>query len=147
VLTAAFWNTNVRDNSLALPRGYVGLTTLATTFTTTSGSPVDVTGLSITFTAEASRRYKISVFHTGTNSGTNANQIYIVRGATGLAETFTPNIPSTVGGQTFAVDSPTAGSVTYKVQLSTSGGTGTLFGVSTRASLATRLLVEDIGIA
>jgi hypothetical protein len=137
----------VRDNSFALPRGYVGLTTLATTFTTTSGSAVDVTGLSVTFTAEAGRRYKISLFYTSVNSGTNSNQIFIAKGATALAETFTPNIASTVGGQTFAVDSPTAGSVTYKAQVCTSAGTATIFGVSTRASIATRLLVEDIGLA
>ena len=149
MLTAAFWNANVRDNSVALPRGYVALTTLATTFTTTSLPPVDVTGFSVTFTAEAGRRYLISLLINTTNTGANQNRFYILKAASQLFEGFVPPVTSPVlaAAHGFAIDTPSAGSVTYKVQMDVAAGTGTMYGTSTRASLASRLLVTDIGLA
>jgi hypothetical protein len=84
-----------------------------------------------------------------TNSGLNQNRFYILKGASQLFEGFVPPVTSPVIASVtgFAVDSPSAGSVTYKVQMDAAAGTGTMYGTSTRASLASRLLVEDIGLA
>ena len=61
VLTAAQQND--------FPFGLVTSQTLATTFTTTSTSPVDITGLTVTFTALASRKYLIvGMFNFGSNT-------------------------------------------------------------------------------
>ena len=131
---------------LALPRGYITATTLATAFTTTSTSAVDVTGLSVTFTAVAGRQYKISFSGSTSNSGANASQFYITKVSTALAEgySFSTNVTTSY---LYAIDSPAAGSVTYKIQFFVGAGTGTMYGTSTRASIAARMLVEDIGLA
>ena len=149
VLTAAQLNTNVRDNSLALPRGYMAFTTLATSFSSTSTTAVDVTGLSVTFTAEAGRRYLIQLVASAQNSGANTTQIYITTsGNTALAEGFTQKIASaTTTISTFTVQTPAAGSVTYKVRGNATAGTWDVYGTNTRAELASRLLVTDIGLA
>jgi hypothetical protein len=139
VLTAAATN--------ALPFGIVGITTLATTFSTSSTSVVDITGLSLTFTAVANRRYFLALVASPSNTGANVSQIYISKGATQLAEGYqyvtTANVPQTV--TIFAMDTPGAGSVTYKAQIVTGAGTETVYGTSTRASLAARLVVFDMG--
>lgn len=146
VLTATQLNTNVRDNTLALGRGYIAMSTLATTFSTASTTAVDVTGFSVTFTAEDSRRYLITLLYNSDNNGANFNQVYIVSGAAALAEGYTnPTASRLSTASIFAVATPSAGSVTYKVQMSANAGTGTIYGISTRTSLASRLLVTDIG--
>ena len=143
VLTAAQQND--------FPFGLVTSQTLATTFTTTSTSPVDITGLTVTFTALASRKYLIvGMFNFGSNAVDTA-RVFINNGATALAEAF--SIP-TVGGISttttttiFTIQTPGAGSVTYKTQAATQAGTNSVLGTSTRASLASRLFVLDIGTA
>jgi hypothetical protein len=146
VLTAAFWNTNVRDNSVALPRGYIGLTTLATSFSTSSTSYVDVTGLSVTFTAEANRRYLVTLQYAMTNNSANVCQCVINDGTNDLSEGYSVQVSNVIlSSHIFAVTTPAAGSVTYKVRIKVAGGTGEMYGSSTRASLASRLIVTDIG--
>jgi hypothetical protein len=126
----------------------MGATTLATTFTTTSASPVDVTGFSVTFTAVAARQYKISAYLNIGNSGSAVTQAYINVGATALAEAYSQPLAGNISTvHIFAIQTPGAGSVTYKIQYSSSPGTGTMYGTSTRASLASRMIVEDIGAA
>ena len=129
--------------------GWVAEQTLATTFTTTSASAVDVTGLSVTFTAIASRKYLITASFNMSNSTNVPAQVFINNGATALAESYygqvgTGNVQTTM---IFAIQTPSAGSVTYKAQASTTGGTLTVYGTSTRASIATRMFVQDIGPA
>jgi hypothetical protein len=124
--------------------------TLATTFATASNTIVDITGLSVTFTAVANRRYLLvligSPSNTGTGSG-NISQFYISKGGTQLAEGYQyvsiANVPQTV--TIFAMDTPGAGSVTYKAQIVTGAGTVTFYGANTRDSLAGKLLVLDVG--
>jgi hypothetical protein len=125
------------------------MTTLATTFTTTSSSYVDVTGLSVTFTAEAGRRYLVELYASFQHSSANATQTTINNGTSDLAEGYT--IPVANGLTTitmYAVTTPAAGSVTLKARTQANGGaTTTYYGISTRTSLASRLLVTDIGLA
>lgn len=152
-LTATLYNTYVKDNIidhesriLALPRGVVASTTLATTFATASVTPVDVTGLSVTFTAVAGRQYKISAF---CNMGSNVSAVcefYIVTGATTLAEAYLLPAAGIGGVSSYVLHTPGAGSVTYKIQANTASGTLTMYGTNTRASIAARMIVEDIGV-
>jgi hypothetical protein len=143
-LTASFWNTNVRDNTIALPRGYVAATTLATTFVTASASYVDVTGLSVTFTAEANRRYLVSLQYVlGAGSAPaqimiNNTSADIVEGYASLANFVTTSVIS-------IITTPSAGSTTYKARVQSSGGNATVYGTSTRSTLISRLTVMDIG--
>ena len=142
---ASLWNTDVRDNTLALPRGYV-TAALLTSFSTTSTSYVDVTGLTVTFTAEADRRYLVSLYSAMTNNTSNLCTAVINDGTNDIAEAYTQNLANQILTSTiFAYTTPAAGSVTYKVRMAVSAGTGEMYGTTTRASLGAKLLVMDIG--
>jgi hypothetical protein len=83
VLTAAFWNSNVRDNSTALPRGLVAEDTSTSTQTLVNGTNADITGLTLTTTFQQNRSYRITlqVFR-GTQQGTL--DLFAIIGATTL---------------------------------------------------------------
>ena len=157
VATAAAWNVLTNDvidhesrlAPLAPPRGIMGGTTLATAFVTSSTSPTDITGLSVTFTAVASRQYKISIYATIEPSAAANSRIYIVKSSTLLCEIPSPRLASPVNTAMtgFAFDTPGAGSVTYKAQVDVTSGTTTVYATAQRASIAARLIVEDIGAA
>jgi hypothetical protein len=133
------------------PFGLVTSQTLATTFTTTSVTPVDITGLSVTFTALASRKYLIVAMFNVFPSVVDTGTVFINNGATALAEGFSiPKVGAITTTSTitmFTIQTPGAGSVTYKTQAATQAGTSTVYGTSTRASLAARMFVLDIGTA
>ena len=152
-LPAADYNVIVNDvidhetRILALPRGYKGSATLSS-FTTTSTSYVDVTGLSVTFTAETSRRYCVTLFCGMANNSANISIAVINDGTSDIAEQYTQAVANTVyTGTAFAFTTPSAGSVTYTVKMKVVGGTGEMYGTTTRQSLAAKLMVEDIGAA
>jgi len=84
VLTAAYWNTQVRDNELALPRGLVAEDTSTSTQTFTAGVNADVTNLSVTVTLEQDRYYRIVLtLLRGTETGA-AFDARVIVGSTGL---------------------------------------------------------------
>jgi hypothetical protein len=129
----------------SLPRGYV-TAVLLTSFSTTSTSYVDVTGLTVTFTAEADRRYLVSLYSAMTNNTSNLCTAVINDGTNDIAEAYTVNLANQILTSTiFAYTTPAAGSVTYKVRMQVQGGTGEMYGTTTRASLGAKLLVTDIG--
>lgn len=108
----------------------------------------DLTGLTVTVTVGANRYIRISFegeFDRSVVDGTS--QVILMEGGTAL-QTFgyQPNIANenmTVGGS-LVIDSPSAGSHTYKLTLTNSTGTGNsdLFASST---IPAQLWVEDIG--
>lgn len=113
----------------------------------TTGS--DVTGLSITFTAVANRKYKISTQGMMLSSSANDifNWIINAGGSDIMLKSFI--IPSTsfgvfTGCET--VHTPSAGSITYKVRAARNSGssTGTVVAGSGYEAI---LIVEDIGPA
>ncbi len=57
VLTAATWNQDVVENTTRLPRGVVGVAKASSVDQTGITTIADVTGCSVTFTAEANRYY------------------------------------------------------------------------------------------
>ncbi len=84
VLTASFWNTNVRDNTNALYGGvrrlaYVTRTTAYTVSATSTGTGADIFASDLSFTADGTSTYKL-VFQVGTfaETGTSAgSRVYV----------------------------------------------------------------------
>lgn len=133
VLTAAFWNEQVRDNSLAIRTAQINIQSTAKTdtFTMASTTFTDVTGLSVTITPSASTS-KILVLinlQMGTQVGVTNCFARLVRGATTIAvgDAAGSRIPTTIFGPASAanpmgsmafLDSPaTTSATTYKVQI------------------------------
>lgn len=117
-------------------------TTKTDTFSTTSGSYVDITGLSVSITPTASTS-KVLVLVDVTGNGTpgaNIGAVKLVRGSTdiayptgfsnrmpGFASPFVNDVAPNAMASTNFLDSPaTTSATTYKVQARTSGS-GTIF--------------------
>ena len=138
ILTAAQMNN--------LPWGIAGKSILTTdnAYTTLEDS-----GLSVTWTANSTRQYKLSFYGNIDQTAAAVVQFFITDSVGTpigeIAEKF--NAASFQGITSFALLSGVTGSQTYKVRMSCSAGTGTLFGQSTRAALAAVFVVEDIGAA
>lgn len=138
IVTAAKMNS--------LPKGYIGHVAKLTDQASIGAAMTDVSGLTVTFTAEASRYYKVTVLaRASQQSAGGLQQIALTDGSNnqlvstqvsvasaGLSATHTPWI----------IHTPAAGSFTYKVRANTSGGTMTVSGVATYPAL---ILVEDVG--
>jgi hypothetical protein len=142
------WNGSAWYPNWNLPWGYIGFATK----TATQGSittETDVTGLSINFTAIANRRYKITTegMIRSSVAGDSFNWI-ITRDSTNLtfkSFTTTPINVAVFSGISY-IDTPSAGSVTYKVRAARNVGTGTGT-VQADTGYANFILVEDIGPA
>jgi hypothetical protein len=136
--------TSAQQN--ALPFGIVSTTTLVSNFTTTSTVPVNVTGLSITFTAVANRRY-ICLLMASINVSTGATaNIYISKAGSQLSEGYVVAAAASLTTPSiWNIETPGAGSVTYQAQMNVAGGTGTCYGSATRNSIAARMVVLDLG--
>ena len=106
------------------------------TFSTTSSSPVDVTGLSVSITPKSSSSKVLITFHISNgNSSAQFNMFNLVRNSTNLAQPPVDSYTSTVGSNIDSVysyqtasfshlDSPsTTSSVTYKIQAKVGAGT------------------------
>jgi hypothetical protein len=149
-ITSAFQVGQIYTSALAneLPFGFVAYAQR----TATQGGIVtatDLTDLTVTFTALANRRYKItsSGMLRSSVSGDTFNWV-IVRGSTRLSfrSFYTAPVNVAVFSGHTIIDTPSAGSVTYKIQAerNTGTGTGTLQAV---ADYPAFILVEDIGAA
>jgi hypothetical protein len=135
VLTAAQQNN--------FPRGVMAYSERTTGFTATT-TIADV-GVSVTFTAVASRYYRLSFFGIGqkeTTAGTTTLAL-TTSGNTQIQAAVGYNLAGTqlpLGG--FVLVNPGAGSFTYKLRASSSVNTSTIQGASTNPIV---LVVEDVG--
>jgi hypothetical protein len=126
--TQTLTNKDLTDSSNTFPGTTLNYAQITTAFSTaTSGSPVDVTGLSITITSPSASRYiKIHGFCRDIYSNDTAGSsmtLSIAEGSTTLAE-FLFTVPASnygVGVNVFAKFIPTSGSHTYKLQIEQSG--------------------------
>jgi len=128
VLTAAFWNTNVRDNSNALSRGIIAVATKNTSQGSIT-SLVDLTDMSVTITAEANRRYLVMGYSTAVSSvASDTINLDINSGATLKQRAGLVSQTNAVSVSLHPVfyDVPGAGSVTYKLRMMRGAGTGTV---------------------
>jgi len=136
-------------------------TTKTDTFTTTSTSYVDVTGVSqaITPTSATSKVLIIITGVTGQTSNANLNRFNIVRDSTNIGQSTggaTDNETSFIYplvanvGVPFAIsflDSPaTTSATTYKLQMAVSGGTGTIgrHGQNSNSGAITTITVMEV---
>lgn len=126
--------------------GWVGFESRTTdlSFTTIT----DVTGLSVTFTAVANRRYKISVVGLIISSVANdVAQLIIADGSNttlAVSQVVCASTSYSVQAGTFLLTQPSAGSVTYKARVFRASGTGTCT-LQAAATYPAYILVEDLG--
>ena len=141
-LTAASMNLISGDLSF-LPRGRVGYAEVTAVQTGISTSATDLTGLSVTFTAEASRRYLITGFANFYSSGASVADFLIRQSSTTLQSAQNPISGGYYSSWTVScIVSPSAGSATYK--LSANSNTSTMV-MQASAARAAYILIEDIG--
>lgn len=138
---AAFTNLN------EAPRGYVGQATSTTINQSTTSSGLDLTGMTVTWTAAASRWYRIDLIvpRFGKPASTAAH-LSINEGATILQRNFydSATVADYVqGAYLFHVAQFSAGSHTVKGVFGAAGGSGTVTAQSNGYPVA--LLVTDLG--
>jgi uncharacterized protein Veg len=135
-------------DSTTAPRGVMGYAQI----TTTSGGHTtlaDISGLSVTWTAVAGRRYKTTIDGMTTNgSGSTSNELRIRDGnSVTLSYSNVKIISGNAGAEHHVhceyISVPGAGSVTHKMSISPSGGQADVMASSIRPSW---ILVEDIGV-
>lgn len=146
VLTAAQMNA-IGDNLIALPRGYI---TGSKKTSNQSGisTITDITSLSVTFTMENGRWYRIMVqADVAPTVSTDTAVLYLTDGSNNdLMRAVVPFSQS--NSQTpqiiYYEQAGSTGSVTRKVRLARVSGTGT-FEVQAASTRPALILVEDIG--
>ena len=147
VLTAAFWNANVRDNLNALPRGIVAKVSQTSDFTL-AVAQADVTGATVTWTAESNRIYLIQAYGYSTkttNVGTIA--VSITDSSNNPKQDSTTTVAAVTGFLFFTAsvyETGLSGSITRKLRAacSTTGGT-----LNAGAAYPRQLIVIDMGLA
>jgi len=153
LMTAAFWNTQVRDNLSFIDGRRVGYAVVTTGQTGIGTSQTDLTGLSVTFTAATGRYYKVKAgltFVRGAGSPTAAiAQIKEGDGSPVYQEIFveTPSTSYSLSVERSVILQTgvdlTAGSETVKVSAAANVATDvSLSALTTRPAF---LLVEEIG--
>jgi hypothetical protein len=133
-----------------LPKGYIASSTKTSSQTLTGSGPHDITGMTATFTAVANRRYKISLVQRvsgATDGSVWAASIYEDTTFVGNVGRFSSTDAGNDGTWTysgFAIHTPSAGSVTYKLQISRPAGSGNLTAIGNLLDYS-YFLIEDIG--
>lgn len=129
-----------------MPWGWLAYAEKTTAQGSIGNTLTDVTGLSITFTAVANRRIRLSARGAVIASGTTGFcNMGLHEGATGLqySEVNMPNVAGNgVGLYIDVVIVPTAGAHTYKVVAMASTGTMTYHAAANRPAY---ILAEDLG--
>ncbi len=144
------FGNEVVDALNAAPRGrvaYAEVTAQQNTITTV----VDLTSLSVTWTAAAGRRYRVSFAAeiNGTAAGDLAI-LYVSDGAGTSKKRHVVTVPALTAGSGYSavsgalIEVPGAGSVTRKLRLERNAGSGTV-GLFAAANSPAFILVEDIG--
>lgn len=143
VVGAVLGAADLNDNFEAVPHGYTGLAS-ATSSQLGVTTIVDLTSLTLTFTAPGGRRYLISGIVRCDQASTAGRVAVYISTSTSVIQKEEMNLQ--VGERAtftpWTVITPSAGSVTYKLRLSTSAGT-----VDALADVAypNQLLIMDIG--
>jgi hypothetical protein len=126
--------------AVAAPAVKTGLQTM------NSASPVDVTGLAVTFTAVAGRRYKITAAYMTQMSGSGSSiQNHYIRNAAGTVLALVAGSPPSAAYMAWCIvahDVPGAGAVTYKASISVNSLT---CDVNATPPQTATLIVEDVG--
>jgi hypothetical protein len=147
VLTASKYNQEVVDNTIALPRGVMGRAAVTGSQTGIT-SETNVTGVSVTFTADPTRIYKTTIFcSTVVQLTAQGYATLIIADAANAQKTFGQVLLATnFQAPLIATITETglSGSTTRKGRAFTTAGTLTL---SAGATSPMFIVVEDIGAA
>lgn len=133
-----------------LPRGKVAWAEASGTQGSITNTEVDVTGVSVTWSATSNRRYKITFGYEIVS--TVANDVYIVKltdnvNASIVRATDSLNATASHTGLMVATFTGLSGAITRKLRVVRSSGSGTLSLNGTSDSKKAFILVEDIGLA
>jgi hypothetical protein len=142
-----YTQTQINSKVDFLPRGVVALATSITDQNTIS-TVTDLTGLSVTFTGTAGRRYRVSLMlpQLSGSIATDRAAITLTNSANSILYASYSGV-NTHGHPIYLSYTTTAsGSTTIKARLQRDVGSGTL-GVYADSSSIKTLLVEDIGLA
>jgi hypothetical protein len=146
------WASEIHNDVNAIsdswPRGTLGYAERLTT-TAAMSTIVDVTGMSVTFTAQTGRLYKVTVHIPEAIQATASGiqQVYIRDAANTILNRSVRNTPSTTATLSHHVTwvgTLSAGTQTMKVSAAVSAGT---FSFSGAATVRNVIVVEDIGAA
>jgi putative SOS response-associated peptidase YedK len=121
--------------------GFITKTTNQTGITTQT----DITGVTLTFTAAANRRYKVSLYCRAQQiTSPSNNEVYITTAANALLQVSSYNHAANdfVTHHAVVILSPAAGSVTYKARAATGAGTSSIL---CDATYPLDFWIEDIG--
>lgn len=138
LVTAANWNT--------IPAGVLGYAQ-TTTSQGSITSTVDLTGLSVTVTAIASRRIRVSGFVSiGADAADNTIRVGIWQLTNELNSSDVNSSVANVryGTHVSVVVTPSAGSVTYRIRAGRVSGAGSV-GTGSSTIRPSYILVEDLG--
>lgn len=126
------------------PWGYVGSAQITSSFGSTITAVTDITGLSVTATAVANRRWKITARgQLSSTVSTDYGTIFITDAGGTAAHQCAAPLTSVADATATALVTTTAGSLTYKVRASRNGtGNMTFAAVATVPGF---ILIEDIG--
>lgn len=126
------------------PGTFIGQATVTANQTGIGGGPTDLTSLTVTFTAVASRRYKITGYGrvVQRTSGATA-EVFIRNAANTKLQTWSTTLGVDESGMASIeiTDVPGAGSATYKLSAGVGAGTMDLTASATQPAF---ILVEDI---
>ena len=129
------------------PRGVMGYAKSTADSTTISTTQADVSGMSVTFTAEANRLYRATFECFYSVSSASQNQFFITDGSNNMVDQIYTNSNLNFVSITLVyIFTTTAGSKTYKVRAETSAGTMTIYG-ATGANRSYSFVIEDLGPA
>jgi hypothetical protein len=133
------------DQANRYPRGIMGYY-ISTANSAISTTTTDVSGTSITFTAEANRLYKASFICDYSQTNSNAiTGFYLADSANTLIQAIANTISVNSGFAQVSLVylfTASAGSVTRKMRCDTSAGSGTIRGTS---GAVYTFMIEDIG--
>lgn len=144
VLTASFWNTNVRDNTLALSRGIIAKATI--TASTSYVTAATDSGLSVTWTAESDRTYLVCAYCYVNKATTGYVQTKITDSSNNIKTIGEIYLGSSTGGSlnVSLYETGLSGSITRKFRYGADTGTARIEATSTYPA---QLWVVDMGLA
>jgi len=141
---ASAWSQQLTQFAVDGPRGWIGNASPAADQSGIGATMTDVTGMSVAFTADPTRRYKTTVVLSCYPTAAAAVVVQLTNAAGGLLRRAFATVGATNGYASLsivAVESGLSGAQTRKVMANTSAGTLVIYSATTTALI----VVEDIG--
>ena len=135
------------DQANRFPRGVMGYVQNNTSNATVTGTEADVSGMTVTFTAEANRLYRVTFNCFYLQSDASSRLILVFADSANTAINATQQVNPVASGYgtlsySYLFGLSSGGSITRKIRAQTTGGTVTIFGSATSTY---SLVIEDMG--